>query len=456
MSIPFKNLRPSAGFLPGVFKRHQHLSLKRRCNLEHDRSLAMSVQNMAEHFARLTQVYEEYGITSGAQVFNLDESGFSTRTAHRARAKAVCEKQGRSNAREMKCSKNADHVTIMPIVSADGRIYDPVAILPGKRSKWRMRPDGNRETPACFLPENARVAYRDPAGMDTQIFNAFADWFVSATVELRSRHRNIVLTLDGYGAHKSFQALELLKRNNIFVIALPAHTSHRTQVLDYSIFSPFKTYLRNALNERVLTTSGSVRNDIYTLCELVHDAYKRAWTYNNIVSGFLACGLWCPRRKRPLPEVIKLADITNIGEHPSRDAAFKAFAQLTESFKRSRNLLRSDGPVAENGTLNTKAGALLTSQDILDYLESRAKSRAIAAAEKVAREVAALQRRSERETEADERARARRDAEDARLFHVTWMSLRDSRARGLLNSRGQRRVIARQRALRTKGITPQI
>ena len=258
ISIPFKNIRPSEGFLPGFFKRHQQLSLKRRCNLEHDRSIAMSVHNMAEHFARLTQVYEKYVITSGAQIFNLDESGFSTRMAHRARAKAFGEKQSRSNARQMKWSKNADHVTIMPIVSADGRIYDPVEILPGKRSKWRLQPDGTRETPVCFLPETERVSYRDPAGMDTQIFNAFAEWFVLATAELQPRHRNILLTRDGYGAHKSFKALQLSKKKNIVVIALLAHTRHRTQVLDYSIFSPFKTYLRNALNDRVLKTAGSI------------------------------------------------------------------------------------------------------------------------------------------------------------------------------------------------------
>ena len=240
------------------------------------------------------------------------------------------------------------------------------------------------------------------------------------------------------------------------VIAFPSRNSHRTPVLDYSIFSLFKIYLRSALNDRVLTTAGSIRNNIYTLCEIVHDAYKRALSYSNIVSGFLGCRIWCPKRKRPLPEVIKLADITNIGAHSSRDAAFQAFPQLTEIFTRSRNLMRSDGPVAENGTLNTKAGALLTSQDVLDYLEFRARAKATAPAEKAAREAAALQRRSERETEADERARVRRDAEEARISHVTWMSFRCARARGLLNSRGQRRVIARQHALRTKGIPSHI
>lgn len=124
---------------------------------------------------------------------------------------------------------------------------------------------------------------------------------------------------------------------------------------------PFKTYLRNALNDKVRTTAGATRNDIYALCDLVYDAYKRALTYVNIVSGFLACGLWFVRLKRPLPEVSKLADITKIGEHAFRDAAFKYFLRLTESFTRTCNRHRSDEIVAENGTLYTKAGAFLRS-----------------------------------------------------------------------------------------------
>lgn len=136
--------------------------------------------------------------------------------------------------------------------------------------------------------------------MDTQIFNAFSEWFLSATEELRSRQRNKVLNLDGFEAYKSFKAPQLLKKNNIVVVAFLAHTIHRTKVLDNSLFSPFRTYLRQALNDRVLTTAGGIRNDIYTLCDPVHDAYKRAVTYSNIVSGFLGCGLCRPRGKRAL------------------------------------------------------------------------------------------------------------------------------------------------------------
>jgi len=88
---------------------------------------------------------------------------------------------------------------------------------------------------------------------------------------------------------------------------LPSLTSHRTQVLDYSIFSPFKTHLRNALNERTILNAGS--NDVYTLCEMLHTAYKQSVTYSNILNGFNACGIWRSGRGGVDPNVIKLSDL---------------------------------------------------------------------------------------------------------------------------------------------------
>ena len=130
----------------------------------------MNDDNLARHFARLHYIYKEYKISNGEQVFNLDEGGFSTRTAPRARAKAVMETCGRSNSVGLKWSANADHVTLMPVVSADGTAWRPIAILSGKRHKWRKRDDGSVETPATFLPQNSLVCHRDPAGMDSLIF----------------------------------------------------------------------------------------------------------------------------------------------------------------------------------------------------------------------------------------------------------------------------------------------
>ena len=209
--LPFCILRPGDRFIQNFVKRHPDLSMKRRANLKKDRAIAMPPTNLAEHYACLIRVYKEFNITSGAQIFNLDESGFSTRTAFRARAKAGMETHGRNNSVEIKWSSNGSHVTLMPVVSADDRVWAPLAILPGKREKYRIMPNGMRETPACFLPECARITYRDPAGMDSPIFLEFVEWFIGQTTALRSRYRNLVLNMDGYGSHTSFKALKRLR-----------------------------------------------------------------------------------------------------------------------------------------------------------------------------------------------------------------------------------------------------
>lgn len=213
------------------------------------------------------------------------------------------------------------------------------------------------------------------------------------------------MTLDGYGAHTTSKRLNFLRQNNDVVIALPAHWSHRTQALAFYIFYPFKTYIfypfntkmRNALNERILAAEGSVRNDIYIPGGLIDNAYKEQVTYSNIVNGFKACGEFCALRRRALPEVIEITDISKTESHGSRKDAFDSFESLCDSYINTRNLLRSDGPVLQNGTLNTRGGLLLTSNEVFKQLAEREAARAAASQVHKEREVAAEELRSQSE-----------------------------------------------------------
>lgn len=131
------------------------------------------------------------------------------------------------------------------------------------------------------------------------------------TEKLRQRNKYILLTMDGFSGHASVDALCLFKENYIIVVALPAHTTHRFQALDYSIFSPFNNALSKSMNEKLLRTGGDMRNDVYTLCEIVHTSYNDSLTYKNVTSGFHGCSLWSSRTGRVNTAVIKESDIRN-------------------------------------------------------------------------------------------------------------------------------------------------
>lgn len=92
------------------------------------------------------------------------------------------------------------------------------------------------KTQSWFLPSDAFIAYRDPAGMDSTMFLEWVDRFTEETQSLRKKFKYVVLTFDGYGAHISYKALRCLKENRIVTIGLLAHTCHRTQVLDITLF----------------------------------------------------------------------------------------------------------------------------------------------------------------------------------------------------------------------------
>lgn len=138
-----------------------------------------------------------------------------------------------------------------------------MVVLPRRLAKFRKSEDRYYETPSCFLPTKALTSCTDPTGRDSSIFLEWMRRLVEETNDLGRKHKYIFLTLDDYGAHWSFQALNVIMENHIFAIGLPAQRSHRTQVLDYSVLSPFKNKLRNLLIDRAIAQNSEL-NDVYT------------------------------------------------------------------------------------------------------------------------------------------------------------------------------------------------
>lgn len=417
--LPFKQNRPGHDFMVGFMRRHPALTFRRRASLEQQRKLSMCPRTMAMHFARLVRAYIFFNIVSPRQVFNIDESGVSSRTGGRGKGKAVMRSKGRSNSVELEFAGNAEHLTVMPVISADGKPWNPVVILPGTLHKFRTRPDGTTETLVDYLPPGSYVTHRTPASMDTDIFAQWVELFITETEQLRRTFKYILVTMDGFGAHISYRALARLAEKNIIAYALPSHTSHRTQVLDYSVFSPMKEYLRRQWSMRLIGTQAERSNDCFTLCEMVHKAYMQSVTYTNIVNGFSACGLWSKFGGGVDPSVITASDLTNRDVDETGEQCYTRYQDLLKDFAASRDILKSDGPNLVNGHINSKTGVLCHREDLLAELKAREDERA---AERLARE----QREKEREQRRSERAEAARVAEERRKIQQTE---REARAR---------------------------
>ena len=181
-------------------------------------------------------------------------------------------------------------------------------------------------------------------------------------------NRKVLLVLDGYRSHMTYQALRILRTRGVIVYALPAHTSRYTQPLDVSVFGPFKESLRASVG-RLASPCVSNKYDIFDYLKIMREAFSLAFTRRNILSGFAKAGIWSLHAPalllRPLPESARNRDcMLTVDE----------LADLLE-VKRSerRNGLELRPRMMENGYLDTCAGLVLTTTSAMALVYGKFK-----------------------------------------------------------------------------------
>lgn len=146
---------------------------------------------------------------------------------------------------------------------------------------------------------------------------------------------------------------------------------------------------------------------------MLTDAYNQPVAFQNIQTGFRACGLWDQKLFQVNPAVIKPAQITNFEGNDHQFSAYKNYSDLFKYYTATYNWLKSEccDPLL-HGTINTKIGCLLTWKDILTALEAQdteRKQAEKAKRERAARDAALRLERQERgcfEAASDCRSRA--------------------------------------------------
>lgn len=73
----------------------------------------------------------------------------------------------------------------MRVIFANGNVWNPIVVLLGNKKKFCYMADLSIKTPRSYLPANAYVTDRDPAGVDTEIFVESVGRFVNKTAAPR-------------------------------------------------------------------------------------------------------------------------------------------------------------------------------------------------------------------------------------------------------------------------------
>ena len=113
---------------------------------------------------------------------------------------------------------------------------------------------------------------------------------MSATISPLPPRPRRLLIVDGHGSHVRSTFIGLCIENDIDLMILPAHTSHKTQPLDFGIFGPLKRAMTRETDRVATYSKGTIHKAIYT--SLLIAARSQAMTADNIKSGWRGTGLW--------------------------------------------------------------------------------------------------------------------------------------------------------------------
>ncbi|XP_051157997.1 uncharacterized protein LOC127279600 [Leptopilina boulardi] len=178
-------------------KRHPDLTLRRPVPTSLGRAIAFNAHVVGEFFDLYENIRQSHQYTA-ATVWNMDETGLNT--VHKM--KYVIAQKGERCVAAASSGERGTNVTLTMAISAAGEKIPPFFIFP----RIKM----NKEEHAIRV--------------DTE---------------------RTLLILDNHESHLTIEGLEFCKRNNIDILTLPPHTSHKLQPLDKGVFGPLKAYYAN-------------------------------------------------------------------------------------------------------------------------------------------------------------------------------------------------------------------
>ena len=255
-------------------QRHPNLTLKSPEGMSIARIASFNKVNVATFFTAYTSAMEKYEFTPD-RIFNVDESSISTVVKP---VKVLCE-SGQPVAAQITRERGAS-MTFVGIINAAGQFLPPVFIIGRKRANDEFLRGTIHGTKAIF---------HESGWMNGECWLQTIQHIHEKTNS--TPENKILLIMDNAECHMTIGAVKYAIDNGIVIVTLPPHTTARLQPLDVSIYGPFKTCYRVMVHDYQLSHPHTPIRE-QQVPEMACNAWIKACTPANVLSGFRSTGIW--------------------------------------------------------------------------------------------------------------------------------------------------------------------
>lgn len=274
-SIWKQNETASDDWLKGFMSRHKDLAVRKPESTSLSRATSFNKTNVNNFFENLSTVLRKYNFPPH-MIFNADETGCSTVT----NPPKVIAERGSKQIGQVTSAERGTLVTTLFFVNAAGGFLPPVFVFPRVNYKDIMLSNG---------PPGALGLAQASGWMTEECFIKALGHFV---MHIRpSKENPALILLDNHSSHVNLRVVDFARQNYIVIVTFPPHCSHKLQPLDVTVYGPFKTRYRIAMNEWLLSNPGRTVT-IYQIGQFVKEAYLLAFSPQNITHGFLKTGIY--------------------------------------------------------------------------------------------------------------------------------------------------------------------
>lgn len=257
------------------FLRRHNLSLRTPQKTSVGRIMGFNRIQVERFYENLSELMSKYKFPPD-RIYNMDETGLTSVPNKIPKVIAV---KGKRSVNKVSSAERGQLVTAVCSVSASGHYVPPALIYPRKRIKMGLL---NGAPPGTIL------MLSDSGYINTTLFVDFLKHFqhhVNATEE-----NPVLLILDNHSSHCSLEGVLYCRENNIHLLTIPPHSSHRTQPLDRCLFKALKDYHGEFCDQWLINHPGyTISQDSFA--EIFGQAYNKVCTIEKAVNAFRVCGI---------------------------------------------------------------------------------------------------------------------------------------------------------------------